>query len=94
MASLELATDCPPVRAWSGSEQAAEKKAGWMVGDRYEINVCLNTADCEWIAVTSAHEVKHVEQYAGFPNLTNEQRERDAEEFAKEFEARVFGNQP
>jgi hypothetical protein len=91
IAALELGIARPDVRVWTGHENEAEKKAGWVWGKKYEINVCLNTEGCKHIAATAAHEVKHVQQFAHFPNLTSDQREDDARAYQKEFEQRVFG---
>jgi hypothetical protein len=90
IASLELGIVRPDVRAWTGHEKEAEKKAGWVWGNKYEINICLNTEGCRSIALTSAHECKHVQQFGDFPNLTSEEREEDARTYQKEFEQSIF----
>jgi hypothetical protein len=92
IASLELGITRPHVRVWTGHEKEAEKKAGWVWGNKYEINICLNTEGCKSIALTAAHEVKHVQQFARFPNLTSDQREDDARTYQKEFGQRVFAD--
>jgi hypothetical protein len=90
MAAEELGIQRPAVKAWRGDEKAADKKLGWVFSnDLGEINVTLDQ-DCRGIAKTTAHECRHVWQFQRYPNLTSEQRERDADAYGGDFVERVF----
>jgi hypothetical protein len=94
LAALELNIPAPQVRVWRGDERQAEKKAGWVCSSNAnEINIVL-AQPCKLMAITSAHECKHIEQFVRFPNLTAEERESDAAEFEKEFALYVLHEAP
>jgi hypothetical protein len=90
MVAEELGIEAPIVRAWRGDEKAAEHKWGWVCANKpAEINVTLDQ-DCPNVVTTTAHECRHAWQFKHYPNLTHEQRERDADEYARDFAERVF----
>ena len=60
LSALELAIPVPDVRVWSGEEAQAANKVGWACSTQHEVNVTILNQGCKQIALTAAHEVKHV----------------------------------